>query len=93
MNMIPAPGRVLHQWSTRIIILQGLIDLALVAWHSLASPDLHFITAQQAVLGNIALTFLAGAAKLVQQQIPLTIEQKDAMIAAVEAAPTKGPQP
>lgn len=87
MNMIPAPGRIFKQWSTIILLFAGIGDLAHVLLASLA--DLHYLTATQLGLFNAVLAFAAGAAKLVQQNIALTEEQKVDMIAAVESAPTK----
>jgi hypothetical protein len=91
MNLVPAPTRVLKQWSTWVLLAQGVLDLAVVAWHSLAAPDLHFITTDQAIVGNILLTFLAGALKFIQQNIALTEAQRVAIVEAALAAPAKQP--
>lgn len=90
MNMIPAPSRVLRQVSTWILILMGVGDLAHLLLATLG--DLHVLDATQLAVGNATLAFFAGAAKLVQQNIAMTEEQKEAVIASVQAAPTKGPR-
>lgn len=89
MKLIAAPSRVMRQVSTWVLMAQGILDLCLLSWNSLVSPDLHFVDAKTAILGNIVLTFFAGVAKVVQQQIPLTIEQKEAIVESVHALPTK----
>lgn len=87
MNIIPAPGRVLQQWSTWILIATGVLDLGHTLLAALA--DLHLLTATQLGVANAALAFAAGVAKLVQQNIALTDVQREAMMAAIQGAPAK----
>lgn len=90
MEMIPAPSRVLRQWSTWILSVQGIGDLV----HALLAGllDLHYVTGEQLALINLVLSFAAGMARLIQQNIPMTEEQKTAVIEATQAAPTKPPK-
>jgi predicted RNA methylase len=87
MAMIPAPSRVLKQYSTWILIATGLFDLAHVLLAGMA--DIHVLTTQQLALANLVLAFLSGAAKLVQQQIAATAEQKVEIVERAASLPVK----
>ncbi len=87
VQLVAAPSRVFKQVSTWILLLTGIGDLVHVLLAVLA--DLHYLNTTQLALANALLAFAAGVAKLIQQNIALTDAQKDAMIAAVEAAPSK----
>lgn len=88
ITVIPAPSRVLKQVSTWILMLAGVGDLAHVFLATLG--DMHYVSGTTLGLINAGLVFLAGAAKMVQQNIALTADQKADMIEAVKAAPDKG---
>jgi hypothetical protein len=87
--MVPVPSRILKQASTWILMLIGVLDLAHLLMVTLF--DLHAVDSSQLAIGNAVLAFLSGVAKLFQQNIALTDEQKVVMIAAVQNAPSKGP--
>lgn len=87
MPLIPAPSRVLKQYSTWILIALGLFDLAHVLLAGMAG--IHVVTAQQLAVANLVLAFLSGAAKLIQQHIPATAEQKVEIVERAAALPVK----
>jgi hypothetical protein len=87
MEMIPVPSRIFKQISTWIMLLTGLGDAAHAFLSSLF--DLHILTGSQLGAMNAGLVFVAVAAKLVQQNIALTQDQKDTLHEAVANAPVK----
>jgi len=86
-QMIPAPSRVLKQYSTWILIAIGLFDLAHVMLSGMA--DIHVLSTQQLALANMVLAFCSGAAKLIQQNISATAEQKVEIVERATAIPMK----
>ena len=88
--IVPVPSRVFRLVSTWILLAMGLGDLAHLLLVTLA--DLHAVDSTQLATANAVLAFLAGAAKLFQQNIPLTDDQKRDLIAAIQNAPAKGPR-
>jgi|SRR5688572_157194 hypothetical protein len=89
MEMIPVPSRVFKQVSTWILIVLAVGDAAHIVLDVLLDNQL--LTAAQLASANAILGALATVAKLVQQNIKLTEQQKETLIEAVANAPTKGP--
>ena len=86
MALVPAPSTVLQKWS---------------AWADVVSIGLGALAAMVPALGDLLTTpqmgavmavmsALALAVKYLKQNIPVTAEQKEALIVAVESTPTKG---
>lgn len=73
-----------------VVLLTGITDLAVVFLQTL--EVLHVITPTQLGVFNAVMMFVAGTAKLVQQNIALTEAQKSALIESVQAAPTRAPR-
>jgi hypothetical protein len=87
MNMIPVPSRIFKQISTWILIVLAVGDAAHIVLDVLFNNQL--LTAAQLASVNAILGAVATAAKLVQQNIKLTEEQKETLIESVANAPTK----
>ena len=90
MNLIAAPGRAFKTVSMWILMFTGLGDLvhALLAVFS----EVHLLNPTQLTIANAVLVFVAGASKLVQQNMALTEDQKEALVESVKNAPTKAPR-
>lgn len=87
MELIPAPGRLLKQHSFIISSLLLLFDLVQAVAHVYETQGALSVTTVAVV--NLVMLFLANVAKLYQQNIPVTPEQKEALIQAAKAAPIK----
>lgn len=85
MEMIPAPTRTLKTWSMRLLFVAGLFDSGVALVHLLS--DAHIMDAGTLALVNAALVVASGGARFVAQQIPISTEDKIAMIESVAKAP------
>ena len=86
MNLVPAPSTVLQKWS-------AWADVASIAVGALVLmiPALGDLLTKEQMAGAMAvLSALALGLKYLKQNIPVTAEQKEALIEAVESTPTKG---
>ena len=90
MEMIVAPSRAFKTVSMWILMLTGIGDLAHLMLTTMT--DLNYLTPQQLTLANAVLVFFAGAAKLVQQNIAMTPDQKSDAIERIQDAPDKAPK-
>lgn len=85
MALVTAPSTVLQKWS-------AWADVASIAVGALVLmvPALGELLSPKQMAGTMALlSALALGLKYLKQNIPVTAEQKEALIEAVEAAPTK----
>ncbi len=87
MELIPAPGRQLKTWSMWLTIALVVFDTTAAVLHVLDAA--HLVPAVVVTIGNLLLGAAIGIAKMLRQQIPLTPEQKVAMVEAAAAAPVK----
>lgn len=91
MQLVPAPSRHFKTWSMWLIILAGVVDLTVLLTKQLA--DIHVVTVEELAVINAVLAFLAGAVRLIQQQIAMTAEEKIDTIAVTAAQPMKPGEP
>lgn len=86
MALIPAPSTVLQKWSA----WADVVSIALGALAAMVPALGNLLTASQMGAVMAVLSALALGVKFIKQNIPVTAEQKEALIVAVESAPTKG---
>jgi hypothetical protein len=86
-SMVPVPSRMFKTISMWILMFAGVGDLAIGLIQSLEVA--HIVTGAQLAGINAVIVFLAGASKLVQQNIALTPDQKDTLHEAIDNAPVK----
>lgn len=85
VELVPAPGRQLKTWSTWLAI--GTAVLAAV-YASL--PDFREYLEPEVFAGLMSgLALAIKIANLVKQNIPITQEQRDALVQAAVSAPAK----
>lgn len=88
--LVAAPARVFKTVSFWLAIVGSATDL--VVGLLKAFEVAHVMDGNTLLLVNAGWLFLVGLAKLIQQQIALTKEQKQEMVEAVLNAPTKPSQ-
>ena len=86
MALIPAPSTALKKWSAWLDIVSVVLGALTVMVPALGD----LLTAQQMGGAMAVLSALALGAKFIKQNIPVTADEKEALIEAVESAPTKG---
>lgn len=85
--VVPVPSRIYKQWSTWAIAALAIFDIvvglvAVLGDQNLLSPQLFASI-------NSGVAAIALALKYVKQNIKFTEEQKETLVEAVAAAPTK----
>lgn len=85
MELVPAPASTFKKWSAWLDIVSVILGALAVMVPALGE----LLTAQQMGGAMAVLSALALGAKFIKQNIPVTAEQKEALIEAVEASPTK----
>lgn len=85
--VVPVPSRIYKQWSAWAIAALALFDVVvgLVA----VLGDQHLLSPEAFASINSGVAVLALALKYVKQNIKFTEEQKETLVEAVAAAPTK----
>jgi len=87
MNIVAAPGRQFKTYSMLLAIALGSFDALLLMLKAFA--DIHVISNDVLLIINAVASFLIVPAKLIQQYIPLTTEQKVDLVEAAAAQPVK----
>jgi hypothetical protein len=88
--IVPVPSRIYKQWSTWAIAALGLFDVSIGLIAVLG--DTHVLTPEVFASINSAAAAIALALKYVKQNVKFTEEQKETLVEAVAAAPTKPPK-
>lgn len=87
MNLVPVPIRQFKTWSMWILIAITALNFAGVIANYLNNRSI--FSPETFALVNGSLAFLGTIAKLIQQQIKVTSEQKLELIEAAAATPVK----
>lgn len=87
MNLVPVPRRQFKTWSMWILIAIGVINLAGILANALNAVDI--FSPKVFLVVNSVLAFLGGVAKLIQQHIEVTPEEKEELITAAVTLPVK----
>ena len=85
MELVPAVGRHLKAWSTWIAVSGAVFDALWIALESVKSE----IDPHTFALINAGLLAAIKIATLLKQNIPVTDDQRDAMITSAIEAPVK----
>lgn len=86
-QIVPAPRREFKTVTMWLGIFIGSLDSLVLLLQTLT--ELHVVDSTTLLAINAVLGFLIVPAKLLMQNIAVTAEQKEAMVAAVAAAPLK----
>lgn len=85
MQIVPAPGRQFKSFSMILGLFIGSFNALALLLQVVGSA--HVLSAQTVLLINGVLAFLIVPAKLLQQQLAVTTDQKIAIIAAAASLP------